>query len=450
MNRRRFMQAGLATLGASQLHRMATAETPRAPARLLIVHKPIATIPAQYDCAGSGRDFTLSPILEPFADLREQMTIVEGLDILKKPNTPLEDHGNAIVTAMTGGIPFKPAGSDIAVAERASIDQLLARGGFAGDTPIRSLQLAADVRSNQLFTRVLAYAGHGQPMPPEGRPLATYAQVFGTLADPVLDAHALRVLRARKQSVLDFARGNLARIAPRLGGPERERLDRHVQAIRETEQLLDRTAGFDTTVLRDQVSGVDITKLDENHGAIGRAQLELVRAAFQCDLTRVATFGWACGQTVVNFSRIIPGLQDLGFHALTHAGGNHEHDEAAIHRWYNEQFAGFLRSMRDTPDRDGRSLLDNTLVVVWSEMRLGIHTFDNVPIQVFGGANLGHTGGRLIRYGNRPTNDMWLAIANQFGLPLTCFGDAERCTGPLPGLFDARPWTLPEFSPLDS
>jgi hypothetical protein len=107
----------------------------------------------------------------------------------------------------------------------------------------------------------------------------------------------------------------------------------------------------------------------------------------------------------------------------------------AIHSWYNEQLAAFLRTLRDTPDSDGRSLLDNTLVVSWSEIRKGTHTFDNLPIQLFGGGGGRLTGGRLMRYPDHTTNDLWLTIAQAFGQDMTTFGDAERCTGPLPDLF---------------
>ncbi len=442
MNRRHFLTGtgaalGTFALGASRFLRFAHGEPTRAPTRLLIVHKPIGTVPDQYDCAGDGRDFTLSPILAPFADLRGHMTVIDGLDIMKAPNTPFEDHGNGMVTFMTGGTVFKPATSDVAMAERASIDQLLARlPGFAGDAPIRSLQVAADTRSTQLMTRTLSYVGRGAPMPPEQRPFASYARVFGTLADPGLAGAELAHARARQQSVLDFSRAGLSRIAPRLGAPERERLDRHLQAIRETEQLLDRTINFDSSQLEASVRAVDPTLLDAQHGTIGGAHLAIIRAAFQCDLTRIATFGWASGQSSVNFSRLIPGVEDLGFHSISHGGHNRDRDEAAVHRWYNERLAEFLRSLRDTPDVDGRTLLDNTLVVVWSEMRLGTHTFENVPIQLFGGAGGRLRGGKLVRAGKRPTNDLWLAVANAFGHTMTSFGDAERCTGALPGVFE--------------
>lgn len=429
MTRRSLLAGAGGALLAGAMTRLVRGEVPRAPQRLLIIHKPIGTVPARYDCAGGERDFTLSPILEPFADLREHMVILDGVTIRKATNTPGEDHGNAIVTAMTGGVPFKTL-SGVATAERPSIDQLLARSPFAADTPISSLQLAADVRFTDRFTSVLSYADRAAPMPPEGRPVAVYARVFGALADPGVDAITLGRARQRRKSVLDFARGNLAKISAKVGIEGRARLDRHLAAIRETELLLDRSAGFDTTALEASVRAADVLHLDAHHAEIGRAHLDIVRAAFQCDLTRIVNFGWASGQSQVDFSKLLPSFEPMGHHILSHSA--RPDDEAAIHRWYNEQTAAFLQTLRDTPDVDGRSLLDNTLVVMWSEMRLGIHTFDNVPLVLFGG---GIDGGRLVRAGGYSTNDLWLAIANRFGLPLTTFGDPERCTGALPGLF---------------
>ena len=437
ITRRALLGGGLAALGLGRLVRLAHSEVPRAPTRLLLVHKPNGTVPASYDCAGGTTDFTLSPILEPFADVRQHMVIVDGLDILKKPNTPGEDHGNAMVTFTTGGITFRVDASAYPFAERASIDQLLGREpAVVGDAPVHSMQLAADTRSTAPFTRTLSYAGPAQPVPSVQYPQAAFARLFGSLAMPGITPEQLAELRERKQSVLDFASADLARLERRLVGRERERIDAHLQAIRELERLLDRGRGcIDESALIDQVLAVDPTKPDAQHAALGRAHLEIGRAAFRCDLTRVVTFGWASGQSQLNFSQLIPGVENLQFHELTHFGQNQDPDETAVHRWYNEQMAAVIRAFRDTPDLDGRSLLDNTLIVVWSEMRLGSHTFDRVPIQLFGGAGGRLAGGRLLRYGNRPTNDLWLTIANLLGHPMTCFGDPERCTGPLPDLF---------------
>ena len=442
MNRRRFLAGtggALGALGLMRLARLARGDIPRAPTRLVIIHKPNGTVPANYDLADPpGPISTLSPILAPLADVLPYLVVVDGLDIVKQPNTPGEDHGNSMITFMTGGVPYKVDGTNIALAERASIDQLLARDPtFAGDAPIASLQLAADARDPDLFCRVWSYLGRGAPLPAETSPTQAYARVFGTLADPTKSTDQLAQLRARQHSILDFSKGQLAKLSGRLGGDERARLDRHLQAIREVERMLDRTATRSTGALEREVLAADPTQPDAQHLALIRAHFELVRVALQCDLTRAVTFGFAAGHSAINFgSYILEGVEPIGFHALTHQGKNKDADETAVHIWYNERIAELVRSLRDTPDLDGRSLLDNTLVVVWSEIRLGIHTFDRVPIQLIGGAGGRMPGGRLLRYSpDRPTNDLWLAIQNALATPVECFGDPVRCTGPLGDVF---------------
>ena len=446
ISRRRFLAgtgaAGALALGSSLVARIARGAEGRAPTRLLIVHRPTGTVPATYDCAGDGTDYTLSPILTPFADLRDHMVVVDGLSVRKADNTPGEDHANCIVTFMTGGVPFKPDGTGVAVAERISIDQVLAGDpAFSGDVPIRSLQLAADDRGTQLGVRVLSSAGRGQPLPPVQDPTAVFTRVFGAFANGALSPEAIARLRANKQSVLDFARDDVQRIRGQLGGDGRARLDRHLAAIREVEQLMHRAVGFDTSALRAELLATSAQQKDLQHAQIGRAHLDLVRAAFQCDLTRIAAFQW--GSMEANLSAVVPGVTELSYHLLSHRTGAFFYDAeiTEIYTWYNERLAEFLRTLRDTPDSDGRSLLDNTLVVSWSEIRIGSHTFDNLPIQLFGGAGGRLAGGRLVRYPGHTTNDLWLTIAQALGQDMTVFGDAERCTGALDGLFGAAPST---------
>lgn len=441
LSRRAFLAGaagGAGALALAPLARTAHSGPVRAPLRLLLVHRPTGTIPARYACAGGERDFALSPILEPFADLREHMVIVDGLAVRKAANTPGEDHGNCIVTFMTGGVTYRPEGSHLPLAERISIDQTFARDPrFSGGVPVRSLQLTADDRALQFFMRVTSYAGRGAPLPPVQDPLTAFARVFGTLGDRALDPADLARLRAGKQSVLDFTRADAERLRGRLPAEGRERLERHLGAIREVEQIVQRVAGcLDPAPLGARLRALDAARKDELHAELGRAHLDIVRAAFQCDLTRVASFMWGSMET--NLSRLLPGTHDLAYHPMSHYTGSPviDDDLARIHRWYNEQLAAYLRTLRDTPDLDGRSLLHNTLVVSWSEMASGAHTYDNVPIQLFGGAGGRLAGGRLLRYPGHSTNDLWLAIAAALGRPMTVFGDAERCTGPLPGLFD--------------
>jgi hypothetical protein len=76
------------------------------------------------------------------------------------------------------------------------------------------------------------------------------------------------------------------------------------------------------------------------------------------------------------------------------------------------------------------------------------HGQTDLPFAVFGGKNTRIQGGKLLKVtggplasiangtttGNRPTNDVWLALAPIFGVDLPSLGAAKQFTGPLPGL----------------
>src|SRR5207249_11995254 len=98
-------------------------------------------------------------------------------------------------------------------------------------------------------------------------------------------------------------------------------------------------------------------------------------------------------------------------------------------------------------DMDGNKLLDNTVVAYVSEVcRASDHDQKNMPYLVFGGKNTRIKGGTFLKVTdgsltdvsggktNRPTNDVWLALAPIFGVNLPKLGAASQFQGPLPGL----------------
>ena len=89
-------------------------------------------------------------------------------------------------------------------------------------------------------------------------------------------------------------------------------------------------------------------------------------------------------------------------------------------------------------------MLDNTLIVFFSEVSIigdGIeaqHDAKNTPLAVIGGKNLGHIGGRCLRYKTRTTNDFWTTVGRQLGLdPAFVMGNPTDNHGGLPELFSA-------------
>jgi hypothetical protein len=261
-----------------------------------------------------------------------------------------------------------------------------------------------------------------------------------------------------KKSVLDFGLRDLAKLRTLAPGSERERLDAHEAAIRELERSFDSAPSSATTcglamappeykpfldgqgnrIGNGTYQTVDSKEGEETiHEMIGKLHFAVIRAAFQCDLTRVATFQWSPGTNHVAFKGFYP--EDPAavkmHHPLSHEFNNPMVPEALtkIDTWYSQKTCELLQSLQSTPDLAGGTLLDNTLIPYVTEVARADHTFNNAPFLVFGGAGVKLQGNRLKKFTtHRPVNDMWLACAKALDAPTpTTLATAEMSTGAL-------------------
>lgn len=417
---------------------------PGVPTRLLVVHFPCGTVHDQWFPTGGVDDFVLGNITAPFEPLRDKMVMVRGLDIIRQDGAPGDNHGSGMVTMMSGSAPVDAPDFDTPIAAHPSLDQMLAESvpGFA-DSPIASVQLAADTRADRddIYHRVLSYGSPlgdnpwAQPLPPQDQVEEAFLHLFGSIVLGESDGNLeqLEALRQRKLSVTEFLDRDLDRLSARVPSAQLTKLESHRDAVA---QLRANLQGSVSSACVDEVHALEsaLPGGGASHEAVGMAQLRLIKTAFMCDMTRVATFMWAAGTSHVNFSDVIEGVRDMGHHGITHSGGPNE-ELALIDTWYSERMAQFLLDMDATPDPYGTgSLLDNTLVVYTSEMARGGHTFQDVPVILFGGGG-GLSGGRYLEYDGRSFNDLWLSVAEGLGHPLEGFGDEGKFTEPLEGLF---------------
>jgi hypothetical protein len=464
--RRNFLQGGAATAVAFWLRRAeAFAQGAPAPKRFFVIHHPVGTVRNNWVCQGSETSFTLSRILAPFEPVKQHMVILDGMDIVARGVGGGHEQGT--VTVMTGVRTTKlyPGnGGDDPMAAGPSIDQRLLKGSPSlQGTPIASLQVSCDDRVDvgEISTRRLSYSGPEAPMDPYLVPHLTYQRVFGTMmaGAPNMSAEQLAKARMLKKSVLDFALRDLDKLRTLAPSSERERLDAHESAIRELEMSFDAnpmSAGncgltMSPPELKPFLDGAgnrigngNYTTSDSRmgeqgtHEMIGKLHFEVIKAAFQCDLTRVVTFQWSPGTNHVAFAGMYapdPNAVKM-HHPLSHEFNNPDAPEflTKIDTWYSERTSMLLQALKNTPDLSGGSILDNTLVPYVTEVARADHTFNNAPFIVFGGANTKlQQGGRLKKYNpRRPVNDMWLACAIAMDMPsLTTLGSQEMYTGPL-------------------
>jgi hypothetical protein len=181
-----------------------------------------------------------------------------------------------------------------------------------------------------------------------------------------------------------------------------------------------------------------------NHPELVAAHTQIIRSALQLDLTRVVNLAFGSSNNAVDFASIIGGSQftdnitypfaSFGVHALAHRDeGIDSPTLAVITDWYMQRTVELVQLLAATPDTDGQSVLDNTVVVLFSEVSQA-HFHGNLPLVLFGGKNLSLQGNRCLRYRDHTSNDLWTALAPALKLEFDVFGDPDQNFGALPGL----------------
>lgn len=465
LKRRNFL-AGLGAIGVGHwlLQAEAFAQGAKSPKRLLVIHHPVGTVRSNWTCTGTETNFRLSRILAPFEPVKSHMVVLDGIDIVA-PGVG-GGHEQGTVTVMTGlrTRELYPAnGGDDPKAAGPSVDQrFLAASKSLQGTPIGSLQVSCDDRVDvaEVSTRRLSYSGPSAPMAPYLVPHLTYERVFSALMPGgAAQAETLRRARAMRKSVLDFSLRDLAKMRALAPAAERARLDAHETALRELEREFDASSTSDPSrcgiatkppVLKpfndsaanrigngNYVTTTGKVSDEAIHEQIGNLHFAVIKAAFRCDLTRVATFQWSPGTNHVSFKGMYPGQADSikMHHPLSHDFNDRNVPEflTRIDTWYSERTSRLLQQLLATDDIAGGKLLDNTFIPYVTEVARADHSWVDAPFVLFGGAGVRLRGGRLKKYSpRRPLNDMWLACASALDVPnLTALGERDMYTRPL-------------------
>jgi hypothetical protein len=258
------------------------------------------------------------------------------------------------------------------------------------------------------------------------------------------DTAAMAEMLAARRSVLDFLGEEVGRFRGRLGGKERPKADLLFDSVRELEKSLGKFAGaleeapacgrmmppVDTSNFVARVS--DLPK-------VSRLMLDVMVMALACDVTRVQSMMWGGGESdePVEFM----GLRD--WHITTHGdpGGAAGQKVIQMQAYLAAEFTYFVQRLKTFSEGDG-TLLDNTVVVFATQngntnqtnFAKEDHDRRNTPFVVAGRYGKSWKTGRVLDCGGVNHNDLYLSIAQAFGLEVTTIGDPEWCKGPLSGL----------------
>jgi len=372
-----------------------------------------------------GRDFELTPILQPLAAYRNQMIVLSGI----KANwnyIHAGASGSFLTATKTGGR------TEIEIIADVSMDQLLARQ-FAKETQIGSLELSMDAPANAgactgilscVYTHTLCWKSPTQPLPMEWNPRAVFERLFGDAGTTEKTARELR-LRQHK-SILDSVSDKLASLQRELGSSDKRRVNEYADAIRDVERRIQRAEEQRDLELPDMAQPQGAPPVFEDHLAL---MMDLQVLAFQSDLTRVISFMLSKEQSARPYPQI--GVSEA-HHPLSHHNNIPELVErmSKINVYHAALFAKYLDRLRNTPDGDG-SLLDHIIILYGSGISNSTeHSGDNLPLLLVGGGSGQLKGGRHLKYPNKPTQgNLLVALMEKMGVPVERVGGS---TGKLP------------------
>jgi hypothetical protein len=382
---------------------------------------------------GVGREFALSPTLEPLADLKNDLLVLTNL--WNRGSEASEGHYVKTSGFLTSTTITKTYGVDLSC-NGTSMDQVAAQRA-GNQTPLPSLELAMDsissgVDNNVGYTRVygshISWAGPTRPLAREINPRHVYERLFRA-------SRGQSAAAAQDQLLLDRVLADAKQLRDRLGAADRQRLDEYLEGVRSLEERLGRSAEPATAAWQprcDLESGKLPDEDPKSHAENVRWMLDMMALALQSDTTRICTYMFGNAVSGRNFS-FLDGVRG-GHHDISHHQKNPEKLQMyyLINRWHIEQYAYLLGKLRSMREGEG-SVLDNSMILFGAGLRDGdAHSPHNLPI-VLGGRGGGriNSGQHLVYEKDTALSNLYLCMLDAFGTPVERFADSA---GPLPGV----------------
>ena len=418
-----------------------------------------------------GRNYDLKSAIAPLGALTSDVSVISGLKIpWAAENGGTVPAGGrrdgfhvASLSPLLSGM-RSPAGTASA---GPTSDQLVANA-IAGSTAFPSLtyRVQADwyLSVSAPYGRdMISYktdsTGSVVAVPPQTSPRQAWQALFSNFTPSGLDAAGRAKLdlelRARR-SVLDLVRSDTEQLVPKLGSADRQRLQRHLDELRDLERRVATIAPPQTSAcMRPTDPGADpaVGTAQGNDGTNntysqnlgysneeGRANLfvDLIHLAMVCDLTRVASLQMTMFQSHLNMYALTGQATDC--HELGHGGA--PGGTLAVSKgiaWHVKHFARLVQKFKDTPEGNG-TMLDSSAMAFLLEGGHGwdpegvkdnsSHSTENMAVMLAGRAGGLQPGQHVVAAGKHPANVLITAM-KAVGVLSDTLGEV---TGDLPQL----------------
>jgi hypothetical protein len=391
-----------------------------APVRMAFITFPNGCNLDKWWPTGEGAAFELNQTMKSLAGVKRQIQVISGLDHLNAEPGPdgAGDHARANATILTGVRARKTAGADIQLG--VSVDQVAAQR-VGHSTRFPSLELTSDPDRQAkgcdsgyacAYQYNVSWRSSNTPMPPESNPRHLFERLFGE-GVPGQRGQAFQARQQTQRSILDFVLDDARSLRHQLGDRDDRKLDEYLTSLREIEKRIEHAEGF---------GAVPDPAVDTPFGIPAEVgdhmdlMYDLMVLAFQTDSTRIATM--MVGHDGDNRPYPQLGVAD-GHHNISHHQEKPDLLEkiARIDRHHVEHFAHFLEKLDAARDVDGRSLLENSLVVyAGGNADPNRHTHTNLPVILAGSAGGRIETGRFLKVPSQPMCNLFLDMLDRVGV----------------------------------
>jgi hypothetical protein len=464
---RRRMLAGLGgiTLGLPWLEkldgRVARAQSAASgPKRMIVVSYEMGVPTGVFRPSAAGTNFTLPYVSAPLEKFKDRCLFVTSVDndVLSVVREYSYGHGAKAESALTGTLTtsafpasnsnrlsevLSSANNEVGGANGPSVDFIAGEFLYKNHT-FKSVDLAvdggavrnapADTRSSRFFFESAGNAISQRQVPRTALD-ALFAGVTGAAPEPAAN-DALRQLRLRKKSVLDAVRASFTELKQGLGRADRIRLEEHAARIRQVE--LDVAAPVSECSVPTNAGSGDYKGMAMDQ--LAALQIPILANAMACDLAPVGRLSFSNQQNprfgIDSVDSLLEAGNDGGYdwHALVHGdpapgtsaymrpgrGPETQYDQRLQdgYRFFVQQYANLLSALDEIPEGPEGSVLDNSLVLLVSDLGEGL-AHDNKKMAYTLAGNLGgaQTGFHLdAGPPNFQATDSWFYKASKFNV----------------------------------
>src|SRR5678816_685639 len=372
--RRSFLRGTLGTMVAlpflDAMTPALSAQSKARPFRFGAVYVPNGIYPQLWHPDKTGSDFEFKPIMKPLEPYRDQLITFSKM---KAPDGNPENggvHMGASAAWLNGVGPLTKQAEYTVIRSKKTIDQHLA-DKVAEDTPLRSLQVGTEDMGTSagacdgypcVFFNTVSWRDDTSPLPMAINPRVTFERMFGETGSAKKRLTNLK----QKQSMLDSITEETAKLQKKLGAADNLILEEYLTNVRDVELQLDRMEARAASIPEGQASPLGIPETFDDHMTI---TYDLMRLAFQADISRVFTFMVGHEGSSRSYAHI--GIPEP-HHPVTHHGDKPENIEkyAKLTTYQTAKLAEFLVFFLVIRGAAG-SILDRSIIYFGSGMSNG-------------------------------------------------------------------------------